>query len=72
MTSHLTSGLLNLGGVTDNLNNMVFDVDIEPGQGSPSSMAVAELHDAFPIGVYVLWTGIPALLLWHRYRRIRL
>ena len=65
-------GLLNLGGVTDNLNNMVFDVDIEPGQGSPSSMAVAELHDAFPIGVYVLWTGIPALLLWHRYRRIRL
>ena len=65
-------GLLNLGGVTDNLNNMVFDVDVEPGQGSPSSMAVAELHDAFPIGVYVLWTGIPALLLWHRYRRIRL
>lgn len=65
-------GLLNLGGVTDNLNNMVFDVDLEPGEGSPSSMAVAELHDAFPIGVYVLWTGIPALLLWHRYRRIRL
>ena len=65
-------GLLNLGGVTDNLNNMVFDVDLEPGEGSPSSMAVAELHDTFPIGVYVLWTGIPALLLWHRYRRIRL
>ena len=65
-------GLLNLGGVTDNLNNMVFDVDVEPGQGSPSSIAVAELHDAFPIGVYVLWTGIPALLLWRRYRRIRL
>ncbi|MXY59057.1 MAG: hypothetical protein F4Y96_00770 [Chloroflexi bacterium] len=65
-------GLLNLGGVTDNLNNMVFDVDLEPGEGSPSSMAVAELHDAFPIGVYVLWTGIPALLLCHRYRRIRL
>ena len=65
-------GLLNLGGVTDHLNNMVFDVDVEPGQGSPSSMAVAELHDAFPIGVYVLWTGIPALLLWNRYRRIRL
>ena len=65
-------GLLHLGGVTDNINNMVFDVDLEPGQGAPSSMAVAELHDAFPIGVYVLWTGIPALLLWHRYRRIRL
>ena len=65
-------GLLNLGGVTDNLNNMVFDVDIEPGQGSPSSIAAAELHDAFPVGVYALWVGIPALLLWHRYRRIRL
>ena len=65
-------GLLNLGGVTDNLNNMVFEVDLEPGEGSPSSMAVAELHDAFPIGVYVLWTAVPALLLWSRYRRIRL
>ena len=65
-------GLLHLGGVTDNINNMVFDVELEPGQGAPSSVAVAELHDAFPIGVYVLWTGIPALLLWHRYRRIRL
>ncbi len=65
-------GLLNLGGVTDNLNNMVFGVELEEGQGSPSSIAVSELHDAFPIGAYVLWTGIPALLLWRRYRRIRL
>ena len=65
-------GLLNLGGATDNINNMVFDVDVEPGQGSPSSTAVAELHDAFPIGAYMLWVGVPALLLWHRYRRIRL
>ncbi|MDE2835893.1 MAG: hypothetical protein OXL97_00060 [Chloroflexota bacterium] len=65
-------GLLHLGGVTDNINNMVFDVDPGPGEGSPASIAVSELHDAFPIGVYVLWTGIPALLLWHRYRRIRL
>ena len=65
-------GLLNLGGVTDNLNNMVFGVELEDGQGAPSAIAVSELHDAFPIGVYVLWTGIPALLLWRRYRRIRL
>ena len=65
-------GLLNLGGATENINAMVFDVDLESGEGSPSSMAVAELGDAFPIGAYVLWTGIPALLLWHRYRRIRL
>ena len=65
-------GLLNLGGATDNINNMVFDISLEPGEGAPSSVAVSELHDAFPIGVYVLWVGIPALLLWHRYRRIRL
>ena len=65
-------GLLHLGGVTDNINNMVFDISLEPGEGAPSSVAVSELHDAFPVGVYVLWVGIPALLLWHRYRRIRL
>lgn len=65
-------GLLHLGGVTDNLNAMVFDIELTEGNASPSSVAVAELHDAFPIGVYVLWTGIPALLLWRRYRRIRL
>ena len=62
-------GLLNLEGATDNLNNMVFD--IEPTEGD-AAIAVAGLHDAFPIGAYLLWTGIPALLLWHRYRRIRL
>ena len=65
-------GLLNLSGVTDNLNNMVFGVELENGEGAPSAIAVSELHDAFPIGVYVLWTGVPALLLWRRYRRIRL
>ena len=65
-------GLLNLSGVTDNLNAMVFDVERTQNNAGPSAVAVAELHDAFPIGVYVLWTGLPALLLWHRYRRIRL
>ena len=63
--------LLNLGGATENINGMVFDSADENG-GSPSSSAVSELHDAFPIGAYILWTGIPALLLWNRYRRIRL
>ncbi len=67
-------GLLNLNGVTDNLNNMVFEIEVSATSqnAGPSSVAVSELHDAFPIGVYVLWTGIPALLLWSRYRRIRL
>ena len=63
--------LLNLSGVTGNLNGMVFG-DTNEELGSPSSSAVSELNDAFPIVVYVLWTGIPALLLWHRYRRIRI
>ena len=65
-------GLLNLSGVTDNINAMVFEIEPSRDNAGPSSIAVAELHDAFPIGVYVLWTGIPALLLWYRYRRIRL
>ncbi len=63
--------LLNLSGATENINGMVFDSANENG-GSPSSLAVSGLHDAFPIGAYILWTGIPALLLWNRYRRIRL
>ncbi len=63
--------LLNLSGATENINGMVFDSASENG-GSPSSSAVSDLHDAFPIGAYILWTGIPALLLWNRYRRIRL
>ncbi len=65
-------GLLSLSGVTDNINSMVFEIEPSRDNAGPSSIAVAELHDAFPVGVYVLWTGIPALLLWHRYRRIRL
>ena len=63
--------LLNLSGVTGNINNMVFD-NADEEVGGPSSSAVSELNDAFPIVVYVLWTVIPALLLWHRYRRIRI
>ena len=60
--------LLHPSGVTDNVNAMVFDL---PPQ-SPSYLAVRELHNAMPIGAYVLWTIVPAALLWNRYRRIRL
>lgn len=63
--------LLNMSGVTGNINRMVFD-DTNAEVGSPSASAASELHYAFPIGVYALWTGVPALLLWNRYRRIRL
>ena len=62
-------GLLDMGSVTDNITVMVFDTEPE----GPSMMAVAELNNnAWPIGAYLAFTGIPALLLWNRYRRIRL
>lgn len=65
-------GLLNVSSVTDNLNNKVFDIPLVDANVSPSGEALSELHDVFPIGAYVLWMGVPALLLWSRYRRIRL
>ena len=62
-------GLLDVGSVTDNITVMVFDTQPE----GPSMIAVAELeNNAWPIGAYLAFTGIPALLLWNRYRRIRL
>lgn len=68
-------GLLHLSGATESINNMVFDVDVTPefgaDQASPSVIAVSELDDAWPIAAYVVWTIVPAALLWNRYRRIR-
>ena len=61
-------GLLDVGSVTDNISVMVFDTQPE----GPSMMAVAELNKIWPIAAYLAFTGIPALLLWSRYRRIRL
>jgi ABC-2 type transport system permease protein len=62
-------GLLDVGSVSDNISAIVFDTEPE----GPSMMAVAELdNNAWPIGAYLAFTGIPALLLWNRYRRIRL
>ena len=62
-------GLLDVGSVSDNISAMVFDTEPE----GPSMMAVAELdNNAWPIGAYLAFTGIPALLLWNRYRRIQL
>ena len=62
-------GLLDVGSVSDNISAMVFDTEPE----GPSMMAVAELdNNAWPIAAYLAFTGIPALLLWNRYRRIQL
>lgn len=69
-------GLLSPSGATENINNMVFDIDVtpEPGtdQGSPSVVAAADLDDAWPIAAYLVWVIVPAGMLWNRYRRIRL
>ena len=63
-------GLLSMSAVIDNINSMVFDVEDE--FASPAQEARDELSDAWPIGVYALFTGLPALVLWNRYRRMRL
>ena len=49
---------------------MIFDRD--PDDAGPSREAVSELHAVFPIGFYVLLTGGAGLLLWNRYRSIKL
>ncbi len=63
-------GLLSMSSVTDNINSMVFNLEEE--FASPAQEARDELNDAWPIGVYALFTGLPALILWNRYRRMRL
>ena len=63
-------GLLSMSAVIDNINSLVFDVEDE--FASPAQEARDELSDAWPIGVYALFTGLPALVLWNRYRRMRL
>lgn len=60
--------LLSLSEVPTFVNNLVFDVDVRPGQGSAS--AVDELPAAVPIVWYVLLTSALGLALWWRYRRI--
>ena len=62
--------LLHLGDTPGRLNAMIFDRD--PDDAGPSREAVAELHAVFPIGFYVLLTGGAGLLLWNRYRSIKL
>ena len=60
--------LLNLSEATDGINALVFDL---PAQ-SPSTIALEELPDWAPIGMYLFWTALPAAALWNRYRRLRL
>lgn len=60
--------LLNLFQTPQTLNDMIFD----RGADSPSGKAVAELNNVFPIGTYAVFTVLPCLFLWQRYRRLAL
>ncbi len=60
--------LFNMFQVPLNLNDMIFGED----PGSPSGQAAAELNNVFPIGAYVVFTALPCLFLWRRYRRLAL
>lgn len=61
-------GLIDLGRVPTNVNDMIFDDDDRGERGA----LVAELPEIVPIGWYLLLTGGPALLLWLSYRRMTL
>lgn len=60
-------GLVSVGEVPTNVNNMIFDVAEEEGQ---RGQLIAQLPNIVPIGWYVILTaGLASILLW-RYRRI--
>ena len=61
-------GLVHMGSITGNVNDLVFGIESQ----SPSSRASSSLHDVWYFIVYVLFTAGPGLLLWDRYRRLRL
>ena len=59
-------GLVSMGRVTSNVNDMIFGVEDE-GQ---TSRLTADLPRIVPIGWYMLLTGGMGLLLWSRYKRL--
>lgn len=59
-------GLLDIGRVSTNVNNMIFGVEDEGRR----SRLTAELPNIVPIGWYVLLSGGLTAVLWLRYRKI--
>ena len=59
-------GLVDLGGVPGNVNNMIFGTENEGNR----ERLIAELHWIVPIGWYVVLTGGFAFVLWSRYKRL--
>ena len=59
--------LISFGDVPIRVNDIIFDREND----SATARAAAEHPDVVPIGVYLLFTLGPGLLLWWRYQRIR-
>ena len=59
-------GLVDMGRVSTNVNNMIFGVEDEGRR----SQLMSELPRIVPIGWYVLLTGGLATALWWRYRKL--
>ena len=60
--------LISIRDVPIRVNDIIFGRENE----TASLRSAAELNDGIPIGVYVLLTVGPALLLWRRYQQVRL
>ena len=59
-------GLVEMGKVPTNVNNMIFGKEDEGGQ----AQLISELHWTVPIGWYVVLTGGLGFVLWSRYKRL--
>jgi ABC-2 type transport system permease protein len=62
--------LISIRDVPIRVNDIVFASDDDGGP--PAAIASRDLHDSVPIGMYVLLTGGPLVLLWWRYRRLQI
>ncbi len=61
--------LVDVSRVPINVNNLIFDVDVE-NSGDPGTRLAGELPNIVPIGWYILLVGGLGGALWLRYRRL--
>ena len=61
--------LVDVSRVPNNVNNLIFDVDVE-NSGDPGTRLAGELPNIVPIGWYIFLAGGLSGALWLRYRRL--
>ena len=61
--------LMSVGDVTIRINDIIFDEEQDDGG---SLQAAEELHESIPIAIYGLFTIIPGLFLWRKYRSLQI